>query len=178
MPWHYSWGWFCWIRWAQKWSKSYCFFLFPWALRNGTCFGTCWDYLTSVDSFRLSDICMHNQTRPSLVQIMACCLFGTKPSNKPMILSTFVNWTLGNIVQWDLNQNATIFFEENKFKNIMSKMVTIWSWLQCVNYMLNFSRSDAHVTFYSLQNRFLLLKHLPHTYTHFYHEIDLRDLYI
>ena len=33
-----------------------------------------------------------------------------------------VNWTLSNIFQWNLNQNTTIFIEENAFENV------IWKW--------------------------------------------------
>ena len=37
-----------------------------------------------------------------------------------------VNCTLGNIFQWHLNQNTTIFVTENAFENIVRKMSTIF----------------------------------------------------
>ena len=37
----------------------------------------------------------------------------------------FVNWTLVNKFQWNLNQNTTIFIQENKFENAIYKMVAI-----------------------------------------------------
>ena len=48
--------------------------------------------LVKVDSFRLSDTYMHHQPRPSLVQIMACPIFGAKPLSEPMLY--YVNWIL------------------------------------------------------------------------------------
>ena len=50
-----------------------------------------------------SDAYMHQQTRPSLVQIMACCLFGTKPLPEPMI--TYFQLDL-------LEQTSVIFLVE------------------------------------------------------------------
>ena len=38
-----------------------------------------------VNSLRLSDAYMQYQTGPSLVQIMACCLFDAKALSKPML---------------------------------------------------------------------------------------------
>ena len=37
----------------------------------------------------------------------------------------FVNWTLVNKIQWNLNQNTTIFIQENNFENAIYKMVAI-----------------------------------------------------
>ena len=60
-------------------------------------------------------------TKKSLVQIMACHLFGAKPLSKPMLIY-FVSWTLRNQLQWNFNPNTKIFIEENAFENI------IWKW--------------------------------------------------
>ena len=38
-----------------------------------------------VNSLRLRDAYMHHQMRPSLVQIMACRLFGAQPLSEPML---------------------------------------------------------------------------------------------
>ena len=38
-----------------------------------------------VNSLRPSDANRRHQPRPSLVQIIACCLFGTKPLSEPML---------------------------------------------------------------------------------------------
>ena len=42
--------------------------------------------MTSFNSLMLSEAYNHHQPRPSLVQIMACCLFGAKPLSEPTLL--------------------------------------------------------------------------------------------
>ena len=44
-----------------------------------------------------------------------------------------VNLTLRNKLQWNANQNSSIFIEENTFKNFVCKMLCILSRPQCVN---------------------------------------------
>ena len=44
-----------------------------------------------------------------------------------------VNWTLGNKLQWNFNRNSSIFIQEKAVENVVCKMVSILSWLQCVN---------------------------------------------
>ena len=44
-------------------------------------------------------------TRPSSVQVMACCLFGTKPVPEPLPITSS---TQGNTLQWNLKQNTNI----------------------------------------------------------------------
>ena len=56
----------------------------------------------------------------TLVQIIACHLFGAKPLSKPML--GIVNWTLGNKLQWNSNQNTKLFIHENAFENIVCEM--------------------------------------------------------
>ena len=52
----------------------------------------------------LSAAYMRQSTGSSLVQVMACRLFGAKPSHEPMHQCwLIVNWTHGNIFQWNLN---------------------------------------------------------------------------
>ena len=43
---------------------------------------------------------------------------------------SIVNWTLDNIVHWNLNQNTLIFIEENAFENAVWKTAVILSRLQ------------------------------------------------
>ena len=112
---------------------------------------------TLIKSLRPSDAYMHWQHRPSLVQIMACRLTGAKPLFEPMLelligpsgtyfseiligIYTFlnqcwniVNWTLGNILQWNLNWNLYSFIQEYAFENVW-KMVAILSLPQCVKH--------------------------------------------
>ena len=45
-----------------------------------------------------------------------------------------VNWTLGNKLQWNLNQNSYIFIQENAFQNVVWKMAPILSRPRCVNF--------------------------------------------
>ena len=65
---------------------------------------------------------------PSLLQIMACCLTGTKLLSEPML--EFVNCTLGNKLQWNLNKE--FFIQENAFENVVWNMAAILSRPQCV----------------------------------------------
>ena len=77
------------LQWNLKWN-SYIFIRenafeltiqtknYAHGLRSVTC-------LAVVNSLRPSDANMHQYTRPSLVQIMACCLFGVKPLSEPMV---------------------------------------------------------------------------------------------
>ena len=44
-----------------------------------------------------------------------------------------VNLTLRNKLQWNLNQNSNIFIEENRFENVICKIVSVSSQPQCVN---------------------------------------------
>ena len=45
-----------------------------------------------------------------------------------------LNWTLGNKFQWNLNQNTTVFTEENQFENVVCTMTAILSLPQCVHW--------------------------------------------
>ena len=63
---------------------------------------------------------IHQRMGSTLVQIMACCLLGAKPLSKWMLV--VVNWTLGNKLQWNLNQNLNFFIHQNVFENVVCKM--------------------------------------------------------
>ena len=44
-----------------------------------------------------------------------------------------VNWTLGENLQWNVNQNVDIFIQENAFEIVVSKLAGILSRLLCIN---------------------------------------------
>ena len=41
---------------------------------------------------------------------------------------------IGNKVQWNLNQNTTVFIQGNWFESVVCKIAAILSWPQCVNH--------------------------------------------
>ena len=61
-------------------------------------------------------------TRPSLVQIMACRLFGAKPLFGPMIVSLLIV-LLRDGFQWISNPNTTNAIHENEFGIVVCKML-------------------------------------------------------
>ena len=71
--------------------------------------------LSPVYSRQPSDAYMRRRTRPSLVQIMACRLFGAKPLSEPMLM--YFYWTIWNNFQCNVNHNSTNFIHENEFEN-------------------------------------------------------------
>ena len=59
----------------------------------------------------------------------------SRETGRPYYLNqcwNFVNWTLGNKFQRNLNRNSCIFIQENVFENFVWKMVAILSRPQCV----------------------------------------------
>ena len=44
-----------------------------------------WNHFVLLISLRPSDAYMHQYLRSPLVKIMACCLFGAKPSSEPVL---------------------------------------------------------------------------------------------
>ena len=66
--------------------------------------------------------------------IMACHLFmawhwtGDKPLSEPML-----PYCQLDPLDWNLNQNTTIFIEENSFENVMRKVAAILSQPQYAN---------------------------------------------
>ena len=58
-----------------------------------------------INSLRLSDAYIYQYTRPSLVEIVVCCLFGTKPLSEPMLPYWYLDpWGKNHS---NLNQNTT-----------------------------------------------------------------------
>ena len=88
---------------------------------------------------------------PSLAQIKACRRQGNKPLSQPMV-EYIVNWTPRKKLQWNFNQSSHIFLDQSPFENVVWKMVTTLSQLQCVK-MLTISR---HSSDYIKQNMFLI----------------------
>ena len=68
---------------------------------------------------------MRQWIRSALVQIMACRLFGAKPSSKPMLGSCEL--THRNKLQWNFNQNKKLFIHENASENTVCEMAAILS---------------------------------------------------
>ena len=60
---------------------------------------------------------MRQRSESSLVQVMACRLFGAKPLPEPLLL--IVNRTHGNKFQRNSNRNSVIFSQENAFENVV-----------------------------------------------------------
>ena len=87
-------------------------------------------WVSRVDLLPPSAAYMRQCTWSSLVQVMACRLFGAKPLPEPILL--IVNRTLGNKFQWNLNLNSIISIQN--MHSIMSsvKMAAILSGPQCV----------------------------------------------
>ena len=77
-----------------------------------------WCYCTTITSLRLCDAYMRQQTRPSLVQIMACGLISTKPLSESMLPSC----------QLDLKEHISVKFYL-KFKSLQSRKCT---WKCCM----------------------------------------------
>ena len=82
-----------------------------------------------VNSLRPSDEYMRRQSRPSLVQIMACRLIDTKPLSEPT-LEYYSN--IGNKLQCNLQRNSYFFIKKNTFQNVGRKMASISSQPQWV----------------------------------------------
>ena len=59
---------------------------------------------------------MHQYPMPSLVQIMACRLFGAKPLSETMLDYVLI-WP----PPWYLNKNTAIFIQENGFEKVVCK---------------------------------------------------------
>ena len=51
---------------------------------------------------------------------MAYCLFGTKPLPEPML--TYCQLDPRDKLQWNSNQDANIYIDENIFENVVGEM--------------------------------------------------------
>ena len=86
-----------------------------------------------LNALRPSDACIREETRASLVQIMACRLFGAMSLSEPML--KYCYWILRNKLQWNFNRNSYIFSHENAFENVW-KRATILSRPQYVSTLI------------------------------------------
>ena len=82
----------------------------------------------SLKLLRQSDAYLRQHNKPTLVQILACRLFGNNSLSEPML----ANWTLGKKLKWNFDRNWNIFIQENAFENVVWKMAAILSRSQCV----------------------------------------------
>ena len=60
---------------------------------------------------------LHQWISWASLQIMACCLFGTKPLSEPMLYYCQL--------QWNHNQNTKLFIQKNACKNIVCETAAI-----------------------------------------------------
>ena len=74
---------------------------------------------------------MRHWIMPSLVQIMACHLFDTRPLSELML--PYCQLDPRNIFQWNFIQNSKVFIQGNALENVALKMADILSRPQCVN---------------------------------------------
>ena len=74
---------------------------------------------------------MHRWAGSTLIQVMACYLFGAEPL--PELMLTFVNKTIRNKLHWNLNQNTIFFTDENAFEKVICEMEAILSRGRWVN---------------------------------------------
>ena len=87
---------------------------------------------------------------------MACRLSGAKPLSKPM-LAYYINWTIGNKLQWNLNWNLHVFIQENGYENVVRKYSAILSRPQCVNFISNKYTATTQAHLETFRNMSLLI---------------------
>ena len=83
-----------------------------------------------VKSLRPSDAYMHQYNIPTLVQIMACRLFGTKPLSDPILPYCQLHPKEHISVKFSLK--FKVFIKQNALENVVCEMVAILSKPQCV----------------------------------------------
>ena len=71
---------------------------------------------------------MRQWTGSTLVQIMACRLFGTKPLSKPML--GYCQLDPRNKLQWISKQNTNFFIHENASENIICETLSRGRWVK------------------------------------------------
>ena len=81
-----------------------------------------WDEFlrVSVNPLMPRDACIHQWTVPSLVQIMACCLFGTKPLSDPMLSYFQFSHMHKEHISTKSYLNCKCFIKENVVENLVS----------------------------------------------------------
>ena len=82
-----------------------------------TCEGEIWGVYCELNSSPLSATYMRQWTGSALVQVMACRC--SAPNHYLNQCWLFVDWTLGNIFQWNLNENSIIFIQGNAIESLV-----------------------------------------------------------
>ena len=94
---------------------------------------------------RVTHICIYaSLSLPSLVQIMGCRLVGTKPHYLKQYRN-IIDWTLNNIIKWNLYCNSYIFNQGSAFEISVCEMVSM-----CLNESLettkNYIKDKKNIT--------------------------------
>ena len=84
------------------------------------------------NSSRPRDSYMRKKTGPSLVQIMACRLFGAKPLSEPML--NYCQLETCKHISMTFWSNTTVCIEENAFESVICKMASILTLPQCFKF--------------------------------------------
>ena len=86
-------------------------------LANGNVQHVRWFSRTLGPLLSSSSYLTHYGSRSILVQVIACYLYNIKPlSEKCWFIS---NWTIGNKLQRNFNQNTTLFIQENALNDVI-----------------------------------------------------------
>ena len=95
---------------------------------------------------------MCQQTRSSLLQIMACRLDGAKPLSEQC--RNIANWTLRNKFQWVFFSKFIISIPGNAFQNVVWEMTAILFRTQYVKMMFGDGQSPLGDMWYRADSRF------------------------
>ena len=85
-----------------------------------------------ISLFRPSDAYMHQSVQHTLVQIMACRLFGAKPLSRPML--PYCQLDPKEHISVIFYVKFKVFIQGNALKNVVCEMVAIFSRSQCVGW--------------------------------------------
>ena len=84
----------------------------------------CYQYWNSLGP---SDACMRRQPRPSLFQIMACCLFSARPLSVPMLAYHRLDLWEQTLVKFYYSAyNIVMLHKTYKYKILLSENTPIW----------------------------------------------------
>ena len=87
------------------------------------------DQRWAVNSLRLGDAYMLQRTWSSLVRVIACRRTGDKPLREPIMTYCQFN-------PWEQTLLKLESKYENAFESVVCNMAAIFSWPQCVNYLI------------------------------------------
>ena len=72
------------------------------------------------NTLRLNETIWRHRAWSSLIQLMACHLFGAKPLPEP--IEAYCQWNSTTKGQWNINKNQQTSFKENVYKNAVCNM--------------------------------------------------------